>query len=374
MRTILFCALIAGLCSSPRAEKPVFELYGFARGDMYYATNGVLSFGKPSLLAINQATGSDTAAYSFSAEETRFGFKGSGAFDSIALGGLIELDFFVNTSTFSARPRMRLAYAWCKPVPDLELRFGQQWDVFSPLNPMIINLLANLWLDGNYGYRRPMIELRYEKNVGSFTPSVQLSIGEAKAENDLTVVQDTALNATLGTFIGPDNFGFPLVQGRIALGCLGKAEFGASAAYASFGTPKEFAAFGWALDADVPLNKVLSLRSEFGTGTNLNNANFQSAGGDRVTSDVKTYAVWTDAIVKPWKFFMASLGFGREGVTSTVAAGKVTSNMTVWSDLNFPLGDCFAIGVEYQWLRTTLGGAADDRDAQVIDFVGVVNF
>jgi hypothetical protein len=154
----LTALLLAGtLAAGSFAEKPKFEPFGFVKGDAYYSVGGVKSWSQPSLTCASIATGSDTNAVSFTAQHTRFGLKGSGQSGDITMGGLIELDFFVIAANANAKPRMRLAYAWCDPLKGLQIRAGQQWDLFSPLNPTTNNTNANLWYDGNYGFRRPQL-------------------------------------------------------------------------------------------------------------------------------------------------------------------------------------------------------------------------
>jgi hypothetical protein len=360
------------------ADKPKFEPYGFVKGDMYYTIGSVSSWGQPALTCASQATGLDTNAMSFTAQHTRFGFKGSGAKGDITMGGLIELDFFAIAANANAKPRMRLAYAWCKPIKGLEIRAGQQWDLFSPLNPATNNTNANLWYDGNYGFRRPQLMLQYGLDFGTVKPMIQVSGGETTKEDELSFTQatDTSKKATLGTFIGADNYSRrPLIQSRLAAGFLKNMEAGVAVVYGSYEIGHKYETFGFSADANLPIHNLFALKAEFALGTNLNNANLFTVGGSgNATTDIKTNGFWAEVTSKPLSYLNGVLGFGDEMVTSTVANGKVESNMTFYGDLIFPIGDFFSLAIEYQMLNTKIKNKTDANVAHVFDIAGKVVF
>jgi len=74
----------------------------------------------------------------------------------------LKIDFFSALGfDTNVNPRLRLAYA-SLAVNNFEFRFGQQWDLFSPLNPNTVNVNANLWYGGNLGFRRGQIQIGYK--------------------------------------------------------------------------------------------------------------------------------------------------------------------------------------------------------------------
>jgi hypothetical protein len=370
----LCAVLLAGcLFSGSFAEKPKFEPYGFVKGDMYYTVGGVKSWSQPSLTCSSIATGSDTNAVGFTAQHTRFGLKGSGQTGDITMGGLIELDFFVIAANANAKPRMRLAYAWCDPLKGLEIRAGQQWDLFSPLNPTTNNTNANLWYDGNYGFRRPQLTLQYGLDLGTIKPLIQVSAGETTKEDDLFF--DTTGQGSIGSWIGADNLsGIPLAQGRLAVSFLENMEIGAAAVYGAYGVDRDYTTMGVSVDASLPIHKLFALKAEFATGTNLNNANLFTIGGSgSATKEVETSGFWVEATSKIHSNFNAVLGFGDEMVSSAVTTGA-ESNMTGYADLIFPIGDFFSLAVEYQLLSTKMANVEDPNMAHVIDIAGKVVF
>ncbi|MBN1306974.1 MAG: hypothetical protein JXA18_03595 [Chitinispirillaceae bacterium] len=364
---LLLCAAFAVSLFAQEATpvKPRLEPYGFVKGDMYYAVGGVTSWGKPSLTCASVATGSDTGATGFTAQHTRMGLKGDGSLGGVTMGGLIELDFFVIAANANARPRMRLAYAWCRPFEGFELRAGQQWDLFSPLNPTTNNTNANLWYNGNYGFRRPQLTLQYGLNLGAVRPMLQVSGGETAKEDDLA-----------GTWIGDDNLSrIPLVQGRLAASFLKNMEIGIAAAYAAYGIDRDLTTFGFSADAKLPFHALFELIGEFAFGRNLNNANLFTVGGSGTTNkDVTTNGFWVQALSKPCHYFHAVAGFGDEVVTSEVDDEKIESNMTFYGDLIFPIGTFFSLSLEYQLLRTTIARKEEANMAHLIDIAGKVVF
>jgi hypothetical protein len=320
----------------------------------------------------------DSNAIGFTAQHSRFGFKGSGASGDITMGGQMELDFFVIAANANAKPRMRLAYGWVKPISGLEIRAGQQWDLFSPLNPTTNNFNANLWYNGNYGFRRPQMTAQYEKDFGAVKPLVQVSVGETTREDDLAISQktDSTKAVTVGTWLGSDNMsGVPMVQGRLAATFLKNMEAGVSGVYGVYGSGKEITTTGFSIDANLPLHKLFALKVEYAMGTNFNNANLFTVGGSgSATADVETNGFWVEAISKPHSFVNVVLGTGKESVTSVVAPGIVEGNMTVYSDLIFPVGEFFSLALEYQMLSTAIKGQGDANVAHMIDIAGKVSF
>jgi hypothetical protein len=378
MKKLAVVIFIASLLSVSYSEKPKFEPFGFVKGDMYYTIGGVTSWDKPSITCASKATGVDSNAIGLTAQHTRFGLKGSAKTGDITMGGLIELDFWVIAANANAKPRMRLAYAWCDPLKGFEIRAGQQWDIFSPLNPTTNNTNANLWYDGNYGFRRPQMTLQYEMDLGSVKPLLQVSAGETTREDELAISQatDTSKKVTVGTFIGADNkSGIPLTQGRFALKFLKTMEVGFAGVYGAYGADRTVKTTGISFDANLPIHQLFALKAEYAMGVNLNNANLFTVGGNgSATADVKTSGFWVEATSKPIGYFNAVLGFGDEMVSSTIASKAIESNMTGYADLIFPIGEAFSLSAEYQLLVTKLKGIDDANMAHVIDIAGKVVF
>ncbi len=373
----VFCVSVFAQEATP--VKPKLEPYGFIKGDMYFTIGGVSSWGTPALTSASSATGLDTNAVGFTAQHTRLGLKGSGSLGGITMGGLIEIDFFVIAANANAKPRMRLAYAWCDPFKGFEIRAGQQWDLFSPLNPTTNNTNANLWYNGNYGFRRPQLTLQYGLDLGAIKPMIQVSGGETTREDDLKVNQaaDTSKKVTVGTWLGTDNLSkMPLVQGRLSASFLKGMEIGVATAYGAYGSARDYTTFGFSADVKLPFHALFELQGEFATGWNLNEANLFTSAKSTATDTVFTNGFWVQAMSKPLSFFNIVAGFGGEFVTSDVVRDgrNIKRNLTFYGDLIFPIGSFFSLSVEYQFLQTTIAGKDNANMAHVIDIAGKVIF
>ncbi len=330
---------------------------------MYFADAGVLSRGKPSLLAAEAASGNTSGAVSFTAQHSMLGLKTSDSAGGVIIGGVCEADFFSNTSDFDAKPRLRLAYAWFSPFNNLEVRVGQQWDLFAPLNPFMNNTNGNLWYAGNSGYRRPQFQARYAMDFAAFKQGFQFSIGDATSEDET------------GSGLGLDDLSkIPMIQGRMSFTFPEKLEIGAAVVYAAYEKGTAYSTKGASLDADLPFHRLLSLKGELTWGANLNNANLFSIGGNGTAlKDVKSLGFFWNAISKPLDFLNVSVGFGMERVTSQLEFWQAERNLTVFGDLIFPLSRYFALSAELQMFKTTLKDAGT-YSTNVIDISGAITF
>lgn len=364
MRKVVALLLVCGVAGIAVADKPQLKPYGFIKGDMYYASDPVVSYGKPSLTCVSRATDEATGGegIAFTAQHSRFGLKGSADVGEVNIGGRLELDFWVIAANANAKPRMRLAYAWCKPLEGLDIRIGQQWDIFSPLNPTTNNTNANLWYNGNYGFRRPMFQLRYGLDLGAVTPGLQVSVGEATKEKGA------------GDWIGLDNeAAFPMIQARIATGITDKFTLGVAGVHAAYGEDKDYTTSGVSVDASLPLHKLFALKGEFAYGENLNNGNIFTLGGSGdADTYVKNMGFWVNAISKPLDFLHVALGVAQETILDP-APDAIEKNVTFYGDLIVPVGKYFSFAAEYQYLKTTLENETD-YSANVIDIAGKVSF
>jgi hypothetical protein len=368
-KVTLFLAIIASLifASTVMAGGLGLTPYGFVKGDMVYATKGVLSFNNANLSAPQIASGVDNAALGFTAQHTRFGLKGSVGED-VKVGGKIELDFYGGGFNSNVNPRIRLAYAWMA-MNNFEVRFGQQWDIFSPNNAATNNTNGNMWYAGNRGFRRGQIQFIYKMAMEGLNPKMQLSIGEAAKEA-----------AGLGA---DNNAAMPMVQGRLSAKLMDKHVVGVYFVYAKFSpdpdtSDYDYNASGFGLDFNLPFNKMLALKGEVNMGTNLNNCNLFNIAGSHSNfikdDDRKSLGLWLNAIVKPSDKLHAVLGFGMDkNQTDDLAAGNIEQNMVVYGDLIFPFEHGFSIAAELQSITTSIKDG-DDNSALIFNVSGKVTF
>jgi len=154
------------------------KLYGFLRLDTMYDDSRMNDPQIPiwvksedPAVAPPIGAGEDDSEFSMSARLTRLGLDLDGPpvdeMGGCQLGGKIEVDFYnigLDDSDSRNAIRMRLAYL------DLDwgrwgLLAGQDWDVFSPLYPIVNNDIV-MWGAGNTGDRRPQVTARYQAPSG----------------------------------------------------------------------------------------------------------------------------------------------------------------------------------------------------------------
>ncbi|KUG26181.1 hypothetical protein ASZ90_003987 [hydrocarbon metagenome] len=360
---ILIC-LLSGI--SLYAQGLELKPYGFVKGDAIFSSKGVLSFGNPNLSSPQLANGIDESAFGFTAKHSRFGLKGSTGTD-IKIGGVIEIDFF-STGGFdpNVNPRLRLAYAsvaW----ENLELRFGQQWDLFSPLMPNTNNLNGFLWFGGNLGFRRGGIQLNYKIPAEGFQPMIQLAVAEAVRET--------------GTGIGDDNKAlFPMIQGRLSTKFLENKAVGVYFLYSRFSpnpdtSDFDYTSIGFGVDYTLPFHKYFEIHGEASLGTNLNNSDlFTIAGKGKKDDDRKSLSLWSNITSKLSDNFHLVVGVGLDkNQTDNLADGVIEQNFLVYSNLIFPITKEFSLALEVGNITTSVKGE-DDRTAIFGLLSGKLNF
>jgi len=363
MKKAIFVLLLSLILVPALFAQVELKHYGFLKGDMVYTTKSVASFNAENLSASQLAMGIDNPALGFTAQHSRFGLKGT-AGDAIKVGGTLELDFFWGGFDANARPRIRLGFA-SMATGNMELRFGQQWDLFSPLNPTTANTNGNMWYAGNHGFRRAQIQFHYKIPIENMKPMLQLSIGEAARE---------------ASGLGDDNkAAFPMIQGRLSNKFMNKHTIGVYFAYAKFDPnpdldDDEYNTSGFGVDFDLPFSPMLALKGELNLGTNLNNANlFTVAGSGLANVERKSMGFWVNAISKPSSTVNFVLGYGMDKNQTDDLVSGIEQNSVIYGDIIFPFGNGFSIVLEAQHISTKIKGG-DTNSALVFDIAGVLNF
>lgn len=368
--------------------------YGFIKGDMFYATDGVYSWGNPSNNYITTpqfASGVEESAISFTAQHTRLGLKGVTG-EKVKVGGLVEIDFYNGPSDANLKPRIRLGYASIAKG-GFEARVGQQWDLFSANNANTVNTNGNLWFAGNMGFRRAQIQLSYTTTTDFVDPMIQVSFGEGAREE---------------AGLGKDNLsGSPMIQARLSGKFSKKYIVGISFANTSFKELKgttmgtdilaedfTFNTTGIGVDFNLPFDKYFSLLGEFNTGTNLNNSNLFSAAGNYYYTldaagkpteyDRKSTGFWLNATSNVTDWMTIVIGYGMDSNSSDdFKVNAVEKNSMIYGDFIFPLKHGFSVALEVQNLATTVVTGVDasnkitssqDNKATVIGLSGRVTF
>ncbi|MFZ5434465.1 MAG: hypothetical protein ACOZB3_11920 [Calditrichota bacterium] len=348
-----------------------FKPYGFIKGDAWYTTHGVLSFTKPGLSGPQMADAdtTDEPLIGFTSQHSRFGLTGWKATESgVEIGGKVEMDFFTGAGLdANAKPRLRLAYAWFA-TKLFEIRAGQQWDLFSPNNPATDNIGGNLWYNGNVGFRRSQLQFILYIPEETTAPMVQLALCESAKEVD---------------GLGQDNLAaVPMIQGRGSIEVNKKYQVGLYFVYAKYDPDQkkeddEYSTSGFGADFDLRFHKLISVKGELNSGTNLNNSNLLTAvGNGSKDNDRKNLGFWMNAVTKPTAHFNFSLGFGmdkNETDADKIAPGGFEQNMCIYGDFIFPVSNGLSFEAEISNV-TTSRKDIDDESALIFGFGTKLSF
>lgn len=347
------------------STKVPMKFYGFVSGEFLWSGSQLSTFGalnntpasyNRNIAGFNRVVdetidGNNDAAISATVQNTRFGFV-LDPYDfngkNFSVDARIELDFWnANAPNISAVvPRIRRAYAG---IGQKHWRFlaGQEWDLFSPLNPTTLNIGGNLWQQGNLGFRRPQLRFTYMHEIGEGSGI------EGAASANLpgnTMSLDDNGNST----------GIPMFQGRVgywhALPA-GKMWVYLSGAYAQHRNAVAAAPrvnnWGLALSLDVPIHKYLKPMGEFQYGYSL--GSLLTLASD--TNRQRFLSAWGQIKSEWLSWLETNIGYSIDTLDSPqVAANFVKRNQVGFGNILFKPFKVFVIGLEYNYMRTTYQG------------------
>lgn len=263
---------------------------GIIKPELIYST-GVETFGKNTLVAPTAAShpivdpNNEEWRQSFQLQQSRFGLhvgEGSG------LEGHAEIDFidagFDKSSPIQASTlRLRLAYLKYALAEHHTLTAGQQWDIFSPLNPTMMNMVAVAFQSGNSAFLRP--QFIYEYTGGPIEVAAAIGLR----------TQNT------GPAVGNLEYGLlPTFSARLAYR-EGKTWVGVSAIAASLltqGPPDKESTTTYAVNgfAQLALGEMVSLQLEGYFGKATGQLGLLTLGYG--STDLQDAGGWLSAVVK----------------------------------------------------------------------------
>jgi len=152
---------------------PLVQVYGIIKPELIVGKS-VETFGRAMMVAPTAAAhpiadpNYAQMALSFQLQQSRVGIKIN---DGNPVSGRIEIDFIDDAFSHSspiqgAGLRLRLAYVTYKPSAGHTLMLGQNWDVFSPLNALTMNMVGNSYQAGNVAFLRPQFAYTYGTGQG----------------------------------------------------------------------------------------------------------------------------------------------------------------------------------------------------------------
>lgn len=186
-------------------SKLKFGLYGFLLPTWTLSSAGVESFSQQNGGAYTAAANPvlqrspDQARSTFQVAQSRFGFtlepvksaRGRMEFDFI--------DFSKASPTTAALIRVRRAVIEADIDDSTMFRFGQDWDLGSPTNPITFNPIGNYFQAGNIGFMRIQAEVIHKS--GDFEHALALGLPGSNNNSvdstlELTVAPTVALRET----------------------------------------------------------------------------------------------------------------------------------------------------------------------------------
>jgi len=357
------------------SSKVPIKFYGFVSAEFMWADSQLSSFGtlnnglgvagaspyNKNMVGFNRVVdetvdGRNNAFISATIQNSRFGFHLKPYdFDgkNFWVDARLELDFFStgNLSAQSVLPRIRRAYASIGQEK-WKLLFGHEWDLFSPLNTATLNIGANLWQQGNLGFRRPQICFVFNTPVAD--------------KSGVEVAMSVNLPSNRMNFDDPGNTtSIPMLEGRF--GFSHKLPAGMMRLYASGMFARHKNAIAGASDVnnwavafsfDIPAHRFFKPSGEFHYG--YSPGLMLSIASD--TTRQRTMAGWGQ-IKSLWlDWFETNIGGGVEMLKSfEVANGWVKRNMMGFANLKFKPLKFFIIGLEYNYLCTDYQGSGSSR-------------
>ena len=351
-----------------RSANPI-RFFGRVRLDAYYNTARMNRAVNPMwVIPENDINAEDDDdAFAFDARLTSIGMDvDAGRIGSADVGGRIEFDFanFSNeTSEARAYPRLLVGYVDID-FGNLSLRFGQDWDVIAPYDPLV-DEQSHLWNTGNLGDRRPMAEVLWNGgDDAGFGWEVNGAAGLTGAINN----ED--LDAFSGQFLTTERDGFDAghphgqlevavlfpgwVPGkRIRLGAFGL--WGTFETDAEFGNEDRFTIWAAGMDLFVPLLSTLSLKGEFFIGQALSDFRGGIAQTIELVSgdEVESKGGWAELFWEPNDFFGIGVGAAIDNPNrEDLVDGDRASNWTIYLATRFDWGGGLTTGFDVLFWKT----------------------
>jgi hypothetical protein len=355
-----------------RSASPI-QFSGRIRLDSYYNTARMNRLVNPFWVVPEDGLSAEDNddGFAFSARLTTLGIDvDGGKVGSADVGGRVQFDFANFTSdSIESREPVRLLIAYVNiDFGDVTLRFGQDWDVAAPYDPLI-DEESHLWNSGNLGDRRPMAELLWRGGDPSgvaFEVNLAAGLTGAVDNDDLDVNQGQFLTTERDGF----DFGLPNGQIEVAVSFNSwvsgeRMRFGAFGLIggletdSEFGGKDDFTVWAAGFDFYLPLLTDVALKGEAFMGQSL--ADFRGGIGqsiDFLTGDeIESIGGFAEVYWQTTELF----GFGLGGALDNpdfddLGDGARASNWTVYLATRFDWGGGLRSGFDVMFWKTQYVG------------------
>lgn len=353
--------------------------FGFLTGDVIGATSNTVS--RPFVLYLLDGGLGDNEQFTIHGQTTALGFNFSGPrVGAYQAGGMILFNFLGDRPALNqATPFFLRGYGELKN-DDWRFTFGQQGDLFNPLDPVTVNFGGNKQAGNGGSFRGSLRAERYLRPNDQVQWTLQGAISQQ-------VVTDFVIDPRI---VGSDN-GWPNVEGRIGLG-LGPAttglrplELGLSGVIGetrAFGLLGEgvFTTWGAAADAQYRAENW-GTRAEFFVGQAIGTYNLGIGQSLDPTGfrAIRSIGGWADVWYKLATSLTAHVGYGIDNPRDVDVgqflddalmpiAGQRSRNQVIWANAIWDVTDAFDVAFEVSHRETDYVAPSVSNTAMIYHF------
>ena len=353
----LFVMLVLSMSAVNAGDGPSFDMkwYGYVKLDGAYDQTRT-SHGN---FVMYVRPGDDNSQFNMTANQTRFGFNGTGSgYGKATVNAKVEVDLYGNGAAEN-KPALLIRHAYFTVQSgNTKLLAGQSWDLVSPLNPPTLNYSV-LWGCGNAQYRRPQISLW--QTFGNDNTKATLATGFFRnmGSDIIELSLATAGEAADGEDDGTDA-AIPSVQGlldinhKLASGA--KIRFGASGlwgqlkAESNAGHSSNYSSWmaGGHFMFSLPSGAGFATEAYTGSNTGTYLGGILNAS---TTEGVGATGAWASAWMKATPKLKLAAGFGIDQVNKDdINDNDRQNNQCVFANFNYTLVPGATMGLELsQW-------------------------
>jgi len=359
--------------------------FGSLTGEAISATSGTRA--RAMILYVNSDSAADNEQFTVHGQTSALGFNFSGPrVGSFELGGMILFNFLGDRPALNqATPFFLRGYGELKNEY-WRFTFGQQGDLFNPLNPVTVNFGGHKQAGNGGSFRGSLRVERFVRPSNGVQWTIQTAISQQ-------VVTDFVVDRRI---VGTDN-GWPNVEGRLGLG-LGPAEAGKRPVELGVsGVIGETRAFGllgegvyttWGVSTDTQFTiGRWGMRGEFFVGQAIGTYNLGIGQSLEPTGfrAIRSVGGWGDIWYKLTDCLTVHVGYGiddpfNEDVGQffdddlNPISGQRSRNEVYWANLMWDVSAHFDLGFEVSYRETDYIAPSVSNNAMIYHFRSRLKF